>query len=335
MGDQRARGRPGRPRRARSPGAGRSRPSAGRAGASAPCAAPRPRRERCPVAVRDADEDDPTAGPDRRDRVGERVVVAGHLERDVDRRVAAPRRRPAADAGRRPGTRDVAPSARAAATRWASRSVATTTRRAGEPQELDQQQAERAAAVDAARPPTATGPGRGRGARPRAARAGRPRRRRSRPAAGGAGAPATACTERSAPSVVPKPGEPGRDAHVRAAVAARSHPAARVGRIGDDPLPGPRTVDDDAAELVAEHERPAQARVADARPRDTSGRSEPHRPTAVTRTRTSPAARRRPARARPGSSPAPWSRATSAKSAADGHHRPLPVVGARRRACAR
>ena len=42
-------------------------------------------REAGAVVVRDADEDDLTAGPDRRDGVGERVVVTGDLEGDVDR----------------------------------------------------------------------------------------------------------------------------------------------------------------------------------------------------------------------------------------------------------
>ncbi len=58
-------------------------------------------------------------------------------------------------------------------------------------------------------------------------------------------------------------GEPRRDADVRAPAPARLATAARVGRVGDDALTGPWPVGDDATELVAEHQRPSQAGVAD------------------------------------------------------------------------
>ena len=64
--------------------------------------------------------------------------------------------------------------------------------------------------------------------------------------------------------------EPRRDADVGATAAARFAPAARVGRVGGDALPGPWPVEDHAAELVAEHERTDQARVADPGLGDTS-----------------------------------------------------------------
>ena len=89
-----------------------------------------PAGKRGPITVGDADQHDPAAaaGPPRSRR--QRVVVARDLEGDVDRRrrgplggrrsrrVGRPRRR------RSPRSR---PCARAAATRWASRSVATMT----------------------------------------------------------------------------------------------------------------------------------------------------------------------------------------------------------------
>ena len=50
---------------------------------------------------------------------------------------------------------------------------------------------------------------------------------------------------------------------MRATRPARLAHPARDGRIGDDPLARPRAVDDDAAELVAEHERTLEPGVAD------------------------------------------------------------------------
>ena len=84
-------------------------------------------REAGAVVVRDADEDDLTAGPDRRDGIGDRVVVTGDLEGDVDRTSRGSP--PSAGSVAAPPTTNpcVAPISRAAATRWVSRSVATMT----------------------------------------------------------------------------------------------------------------------------------------------------------------------------------------------------------------
>ena len=107
-------------------------------------------REAGPVVVRDADEDHPTAGPDCRDGIGDRIVVTGDLEGDIDRHVTTVRAgddeigRPAT--GHEPVRRTHAPGRvdpmgepiRGHDGRGTTRS-----------QELDQQQAERSTAVDA------------------------------------------------------------------------------------------------------------------------------------------------------------------------------------------
>ena len=73
-------------------------------------------------------------------------------------------------------------------------------------------------------------------------------------------------TERRAPSVVPKPANRGAMQMFGATAAARFALAARVGRVCRDAFSGPWPGEDHATELVAEHERTDQARVADPGP---------------------------------------------------------------------
>ena len=260
MGDQRGEVDRGRPRPARSPGAGRSRPSGGSMAATAPCGG-RLRPGTSSGRRRDADEDDPPAGPDRRDRVGERVVVAGDLEGDVDRlRRATP---PAAGRSSplgRPRTRRVAPSARSRGDPMGQPVGGDDDRRAGQAQDLDEQQPERSAAVDA-----------GPAARRDRREIERVERDAERLEQGGLS---------SADRVRQRVEQMARPGHDRAerAVGARRSPANRSrcrcssrprrhgshrphGSAGSATTrsPGPRPVDDHAAELVAEDERPRSA----------------------------------------------------------------------------
>ena len=240
------------------------------AGATAPCAARR-RPGSGAVVVGDADKDDLTAGSDGGDR-----------HRRSRRRHRRPRRqrRPARHADRRraqvvdacaddePMRRTHRPSGRDA---MGEPVGGDDDRCAAQAQELDQEET-RAVRSHRRRPGRRPrpAPGRAHGARHRAARAGRPRRRRSRPARDGAGAPGHGMTERSAPSVVPKPanrvamqmfGRPRRHGSQRPHGSAGSA-ATR------SPARGPSS--DDATELVAEHERTRPGPRRRSRPRDTN-----------------------------------------------------------------
>ena len=161
-------------------------------------------------------------------------------------------------------------------------------RRAAQPQELDQQQAERSAAVDARPGADARSvPDRARGARHRAARAGRPRRRRCESGTRWSRWLGQGMTERSAPSVVPKP---ANRVAMQMLVRPRRHgshwPHGSAGSAATrSPARGPsRITPPNSWPSTSGRTRPASPIPA----RRYQCRSEPHRPTAVTRTRTSP-----------------------------------------------
>ena len=105
--------------------------------------------ERRPVAVRDADEDDPPTRTNRRDRVGERVVATG-LERHVDRLVAPVVGSAVEDAGPLGNDEPVGRSHRTGGRHPVRQPIRRDDDRGTRPtQELDEQEPDRTAAVDA------------------------------------------------------------------------------------------------------------------------------------------------------------------------------------------
>ena len=221
------------------------------------------RVERRAVVGRDADQDDPPAGPHGRDRVGQCRVVPGDLEGDVDRlraeRLRAVPRRIAWTDELRPRR----PRARAPP-------------RLDEPDGRSRRcsRRRRTAAAGSAAVPAARSRRRRPGRRPRAhrdrargwprraVRAAPPRRPGARPAADGTAGPArpstTAMRRRS--SHDRRTASPGTGSRGRRRTDRRP---ARVGRVHRDPFARARTADDHGAELVTEHERPAESGVPD------------------------------------------------------------------------
>ena len=220
-------------------------------------------RERRAIVGWDPDQDDAPAGPDRRDRVGQGRIVAGDLEGHVDRFRAEGFR-----AGRRPVARRDEGGLIGAEAAGGRDSMSQTVGRHDapgprEPKQLDQQQPKGPAAIDA-----------GSAAHLEPAEIDRVDRHaerleqcrlvvpdRERQPVAESIRPGHRGAQRSVRR--PMAGEPRRQAQVRPPRGARTARPARVGRVHGDPLPGARTADDHGAELMAEHQRPAQPGIPD------------------------------------------------------------------------
>ena len=260
LGDQRAERQPTRPGELDRPGQiGRGHPAGEHQGQPFPSG--EAGREGRPVAGRDADQDDPAARPDGGQRVLQRVVVAGDLEGDVDRL-------PSQDLGPLAWTHEdrlvgTEPRCRRDPVGQAIRGH--DVRRAGETQELDQEQTERSAAVDPG-PAAQLDPGQvqrvegdadgfeegrlviGQRVRQPVAQPLGPGHPRAKGAVGRAMA-----------------GESDGETQVRPTGEAWTARAAWIGGVDRDALARSWSTHDDRGEFVAEDQRSGQAGVADRR----------------------------------------------------------------------